>query len=52
MDPLVARAGKITVRQEVRFQRVGHVTAAATEEHVETAGGRRTSAPNNHIQLF
>lgn len=43
MDPLLARAGEITVRQEVSCQIVGHVTAAATEDHVEPAEGARDS---------
>lgn len=39
MDPLAARAGQISERQEVNYHGVGHVTAAATQDHVGTAGG-------------
>lgn len=39
MDPLVARAGKNN-RGRKSAARVGHVTAAATDDHVEPGGGR------------
>lgn len=44
MDPLAARAGQISERQEVNYHRVGHVTAAATQDHVGTVGGAHEPA--------